>query len=171
MLFSRVLAHRETIARLTDADRTAFFDYTGRILRVLEDDSAARCMAAQAAPSNYTTPAELLSSTCASTHRWGNTSCRTYIKSYQGSKVHLDACSRPVSSPMHFANRAPLPTRGNPNRHQMEAYLVNMLTWHWKLLHVVDSPIFDNSQNGKRHVETILGVIGRIRFIHAIRKA
>eukprot|EP00873_Tetraselmis_striata_P003136 jgi/Tetstr1/423400/TSEL_014081.t1 len=117
MLFSRVLAHRETIARLTDADRTAFFDYTGRILRVLEDDSAARCMAAQ------------------------------------------------------VNGQSPLPTRGNPNRHQMEAYLVNMLTWHWKLLHVVDSPIFDNSQNGKRHVETILGVIGRIRFIHAIRKA
>eukprot|EP00873_Tetraselmis_striata_P027361 jgi/Tetstr1/447625/TSEL_034986.t1 len=243
------------------ADRTALFDYTGRIMRVLEDDSAARCMAAQVngqrqghnyvcfgygqlsddhpsdgvhtfdcttcaasigaacaaeamgddlsprkqacsgegaelleaprdrpilpqprhdakrlrccdfppgehagrdmreAPSNYTTPAELLSSTCASTHRWGNTSCRTYIKSYRGSKDHFDACGCPVSSPMHYANRAhgaqldllaarPIddkarkwhelhgcqppanPSQPYPDRHHMEAYLVDMLTWH-----------------------------------------
>eukprot|EP00873_Tetraselmis_striata_P017532 jgi/Tetstr1/437796/TSEL_002835.t1 len=184
---------RDTIARLTDADRTALFDCTGRILRLIEDDSAAHCMVAQvngqshnhgpvhppaedpasrartgtwscgwdnpreattgngpnagtgsgassrsrsrsspgpvgacapftltsadykklveaiaalteAAPGNYTTPPELLSSTDASTHRWGNTSCRTYIKSYQGSKGHLDACGRPVNSPMYYAS-------------------------------------------------------------------
>eukprot|EP00873_Tetraselmis_striata_P037590 jgi/Tetstr1/457854/TSEL_004256.t1 len=34
------------------------------------------------------------------------TNCRTYIKSYQGSKDHLDACGRPVSSPLHGANWA-----------------------------------------------------------------
>mmetsp|Transcript_33377 Transcript_33377/g.84083 ORF Transcript_33377/g.84083 Transcript_33377/m.84083 type:complete len:99 (-) Transcript_33377:2299-2595(-) len=52
------------------------------------------------------TPAELLSSTGATAHRSGNAACRTYIKSCQGSKDHLDACGRAVSSPLHYANRA-----------------------------------------------------------------
>jgi len=48
VLLSRAVTHRDTIAQLTDADRTASCDYTGRILRLLEDDSAAlHCMAAQ----------------------------------------------------------------------------------------------------------------------------
>eukprot|EP00873_Tetraselmis_striata_P000779 jgi/Tetstr1/421043/TSEL_012088.t1 len=47
VLLSRALFYRDTIARLTAADRIAFYDYTGRILRLLEDDSAAHCMAAQ----------------------------------------------------------------------------------------------------------------------------
>mmetsp|Transcript_5001 Transcript_5001/g.12553 ORF Transcript_5001/g.12553 Transcript_5001/m.12553 type:complete len:111 (-) Transcript_5001:515-847(-) len=43
--------------------------------------------------------------------------------------------------------------------------------WHWELLHVVDSPLFDNSPDGERRVETILSVTGRIRFMHAVQKA
>eukprot|EP00873_Tetraselmis_striata_P027797 jgi/Tetstr1/448061/TSEL_035361.t1 len=143
------------------------------------------------------TPAELLSSTGATAHRWGNTACRTYIKSYQGSKDHLDACGRAVSSPLHYANRAygaqldlmaakPTDDKARqwhelqppansaqtyPDRHHLEAYHVNMLTWHWELLHVVDSPLFDNSPDGERRVETILSVTGRIRFMHAVQKA
>eukprot|EP00873_Tetraselmis_striata_P000780 jgi/Tetstr1/421044/TSEL_012089.t1 len=146
------------------------------------------------------TPAELLSSTGATAHRWGNTACRTYIKSYQGSKDHLDACGQAVSSPLHYANRAygaqldllaakptedkarqwhelqgyqPLanPAQTCPDRHHLEANHVNMLTWHWELLHVVDSPLFDKSPDGKRRVETILSVTGRIRFMHAVQKA
>eukprot|EP00873_Tetraselmis_striata_P021460 jgi/Tetstr1/441724/TSEL_029947.t1 len=48
VLLSQALAYLDAITRLTDADRTALCDYTGRILRLLEDDSAARCMAVQA---------------------------------------------------------------------------------------------------------------------------
>eukprot|EP00873_Tetraselmis_striata_P039280 jgi/Tetstr1/459544/TSEL_004909.t1 len=154
----------------------------------------------EAAPGDYMTPAELLSSTGATAHRWGNTACRTYIKSYQGSKDHLDACGRAVSSPLHYANRAygaqldllaakPTDDKARqwhelqgyqppansaqtyPDRHHLEAYHVNMLTWHWELLHVVDSPLFDNSPDGERRVETILSVTGRIRFMHAVQKA
>eukprot|EP00873_Tetraselmis_striata_P024278 jgi/Tetstr1/444542/TSEL_032419.t1 len=85
-------------------------------------------------PSNYITPADLLSSTAASIHRWGKTACRThYITSYQGSKDHLNACGSLINSPMHYANRA--------------------------------------SPDGERRVETILGVTGRIRFMHAVQKA
>eukprot|EP00873_Tetraselmis_striata_P006655 jgi/Tetstr1/426919/TSEL_017132.t1 len=85
----------------------------------------------------------------ASTHRWGDKSCRTYIKSYHGSsKDHImDACGRPLSSPQFYGNRA-------------------------YLHHVVDSPLFDASPDGERRVETtILSVTGRIRFMHAVQKA
>eukprot|EP00873_Tetraselmis_striata_P041231 jgi/Tetstr1/461495/TSEL_006601.t1 len=287
MRLSRALAHRDTIARLTDADRTVLFDCTGRILRLLEDDAAAHthddgvtgqghsyacfgcgqpsddhpsdseeadrvytfnctthaasiaaaCAAEalgadfpsaapvirdscsgvpdrweliltdeepgrappapftltsadysklveaiaaltgkvdqvvkknqslkaqaqagatraapaaprpppEAAPSNYTTPAEPLSSTGASTHRCGDKSYRT--KFYLGYKDHLGGCDRPLSSPLHYANRA------------------------YGLLHVVDSPLFDASPDGERRGETNLGVTGRIRFMHAVHKA
>eukprot|EP00873_Tetraselmis_striata_P038019 jgi/Tetstr1/458283/TSEL_044769.t1 len=47
VLVSRELAHRDTIPRLINADRTAFFDYTSRILRLPEDDSDAHFMAAR----------------------------------------------------------------------------------------------------------------------------
>eukprot|EP00873_Tetraselmis_striata_P017533 jgi/Tetstr1/437797/TSEL_002836.t1 len=46
-----------------------------------------------------------------------------------------------------------------------------MLIWHWELLHVVDSPLFDKSPGCERRVETILGVTGSIRFMHAVQKA
>lgn len=44
-LLSRALAHYDTTARLTDTDCTALFGYTSRILRLLEDDPAAHCVA------------------------------------------------------------------------------------------------------------------------------
>eukprot|EP00873_Tetraselmis_striata_P014881 jgi/Tetstr1/435145/TSEL_000230.t1 len=46
-----------------------------------------------------------------------------------------------------------------------------MLTWHWALLHVVDSPLSDKSPDGEQRVETILSVTGRIRLMHAVHKA
>eukprot|EP00873_Tetraselmis_striata_P020621 jgi/Tetstr1/440885/TSEL_029157.t1 len=121
-------------------------------------------------------------------------------QSYQGSKYHLNACGRPLSSPLHCANRAygaqldllaatptddkarrwhelhgyqpqANPAQIYPDCHHMEAYHVNMLTWHWELLRVVDSPLFDASPDGERRVGTIVSVTGRIRFIQAVQKA
>eukprot|EP00873_Tetraselmis_striata_P033040 jgi/Tetstr1/453304/TSEL_040296.t1 len=60
---------------------------------------------------------------------------------------------------------------GHLGSHHLEAYYVNMLTWHWELPHVVDSPLFDKNTDGERRVETILDVAGRIRFMHAVHKA
>eukprot|EP00873_Tetraselmis_striata_P011141 jgi/Tetstr1/431405/TSEL_021095.t1 len=204
---------------LTSADYNKLVEpvaaLTGKVDQVIKENRTLRAQAQAGAPravppagpkpppeaalSSYTTPAELLSSTCATTHRWGNAACRAYIESYQGSKDHLDACGRPVRSPMHYANRAygaqldllaakptadkarqwhelhgyqppANPSQPHPDRHHLEAYHVNMLTWHWELLHVVDSPLFHKSSDGERHVETIMSVTSRIRFMHAVQR-
>eukprot|EP00873_Tetraselmis_striata_P011914 jgi/Tetstr1/432178/TSEL_021634.t1 len=149
---------------LTSADYTKLVEaipaLTGKVDQVVKKNQSLKAQAQagatraapaaprpppEAAPSNYTTPAEPLSSTGASTHRCSDKSYRT--KFYLGYKDHLGGCDRPLSSPLHYANRA------------------------YGLLHVVDSPLFDASPDGERCGETNLSVPGRIRFMHAVHKA
>eukprot|EP00873_Tetraselmis_striata_P040500 jgi/Tetstr1/460764/TSEL_005949.t1 len=309
VLLSRAQAHRDSIARLTDVDRTAFFDYTGRILRLLEGDSAAHCMAAQGngqgcpnrssnglpyckRHSNHGLP--LLahdddgvtghghsyacfgcgqpsddhpsdSEDADGVHTFNCATCAASITAACAAKAlgadrfsaprseptaplapftltsavynklveaiaaltgkvdrvvresrllkaqAQDAAPRavpaaprppPEAAPSNYTTPAELlpplldllptkpiddkarqwhelhgyqppanPAQPYPDRHHLEAYHIHMIPWHWELLHVVDSPLFDNSPDGEWRVETILGVTGRIRLMHAVQKA
>eukprot|EP00873_Tetraselmis_striata_P009121 jgi/Tetstr1/429385/TSEL_019299.t1 len=179
---------------LTPADCTKLVEaiaaLTSKVVKEIQSLKARTRQARRAPPRRVRGPSgvsperlhdgeELLSTTGASTHRGGDKCRRAYIKFCQGSKDHLDACGRPVSSPMHYANRAygaqldllaakPIddkarqchelhgyqppanPAQPHPDRHHPEAYHVSMLTWHWELLHVVDPPLFGASPDGKQ---------------------
>eukprot|EP00873_Tetraselmis_striata_P039288 jgi/Tetstr1/459552/TSEL_004917.t1 len=209
-LLSRALSHRDTIARLTDADRIALCDYTGRILRLLEDDSAAHCMAAQVngkrcpyrsgnglpyckRHSNHGLPLLAHDDDGATSHGLsyvcfgcGQANDDHPTDSEEADGVYTfnyTTCAASIAAacaaealgadlPSDAKGYQPLanPAQTYPDRHHLEAYHVNMLTWQWEL-HVIDSPRFDKSPDGERRMETILSVTGRIRFMHAVHKA
>lgn len=141
---------------------------------------------------------ELLTASGERPHPWGNTALATRIAYFAGRKNNVDASGNPLSSPHNFLNprygqfndylacnregtgKTSLELHGFqcsplddiPDQLAWENYIASYLDWHWRLLHVVDSPVFDQgTPEGRLRAKNVLTVIARCRYIYALAQA